>query len=123
MTSDWFDSILALQLSTGALAWGYRTIEGDVSTGACTGICGPDWDFGSSPSLITTSTSGQLVGVGQKSGYYWALNPSTGKLVWRTPTSSPEVLVVIRFGEEPKSQSGPQMPVHAPVETSASRVR
>ena len=84
VTSDWFDSILALQLSTGALAWGYRTLEGDVSTGACVNICGPDWDFGSSPNLITTTSSGQLVGVGQKSGYYWALNPSTGKLVWRT---------------------------------------
>jgi polyvinyl alcohol dehydrogenase (cytochrome) len=87
--SDRFDSILALKLSTGALAWSYRTLEADVNSGACKTICGPDYDFGSSPNLITTTnpatrTTEHLVGVGQKSGYYWALNPSTGKLVWRT---------------------------------------
>jgi polyvinyl alcohol dehydrogenase (cytochrome) len=87
--SDRIDSILALKLSTGAVAWGYRTEEADVSTGACPTICGPDYDFGSSPNLITTTNPNtgateQLVGVGQKSGYYWALNASTGKLMWRT---------------------------------------
>ena len=89
VASDHFDSILALKLSTGAIAWSYRTEEADVSTGACTTLCGPDYDFGSSPNLITTTNpatdaSEQLVGAGQKSGFYWALNPSTGKLVWRT---------------------------------------
>jgi polyvinyl alcohol dehydrogenase (cytochrome) len=87
--SDRFDSILALKLSTGALAWSYRTLEADVNSGACKTVCGPDYDFGSSPNLITTTNPAtrateHLVGVGQKSGYYWALNPSTGKLVWRT---------------------------------------
>jgi polyvinyl alcohol dehydrogenase (cytochrome) len=86
---DHFDSILGLSLTTGAIDWSYRTEEGDVSTnGACKNICGPDYDFGSSPNLITTTpgtgVTEQLVGVGQKSGYYWALNPSSGKLVWKT---------------------------------------
>ena len=50
---------------------------------------GPDDDFASSPNLITTTnpvtgTSEQLIGAGQKSGFYWALDPATGKLVWRT---------------------------------------
>ena len=80
VTKDYFDSILALKLSTGAVAWGFRTIEADVSTGACTGICGPDYDFGSSPNLITTTnpatgTTEQLVGVGQKSGYLLGARP------------------------------------------------
>jgi polyvinyl alcohol dehydrogenase (cytochrome) len=88
-TSDHFDSILGLSLSTGAIDWGYRTEEGDTSTGACTTICGPDYDFGSMPNLITTANPAthqteHLVGAGQKSGYYWALDPSTGKLAWKT---------------------------------------
>jgi polyvinyl alcohol dehydrogenase (cytochrome) len=88
ITKDYFDAILGLNLSTGAVAWGYRTVEADTSTGACTTICGPDYDFGSMPNLITTTDQAthateQLVGAGQKSGIYWALNPSTGKLVWK----------------------------------------
>jgi polyvinyl alcohol dehydrogenase (cytochrome) len=86
---DYFDSILALQLSTGTVAWDYRTVTADAYSGTCTTLCGPDDDFASSPNLITTTnpatgTLEQLVGAGQKSGYYWALDPATGTLVWRT---------------------------------------
>lgn len=87
--SDHYDSILGLSLATGAINWSYRTEEGDTSSGACMTICGPDYDFGSMPNLITTTNPAthkteHLVGAGQKSGNYWALNPSTGKLVWKT---------------------------------------
>jgi polyvinyl alcohol dehydrogenase (cytochrome) len=89
VASDHFDSVLGLSLSTGAIDWSYRTEEGDTHTGACPAICGPDWDFGSMPNLITTTDPAtgkteHLVGAGQKSGYYWAFSPSTGKLVWKT---------------------------------------
>jgi polyvinyl alcohol dehydrogenase (cytochrome) len=89
VTKDYFDSVLGLSLNTGAVDWSYRTEEADVSTGACKTICGPDYDFGSMPNLITTTNPAthapeQLVGAGQKSGIYWALRPSTGKLVWKT---------------------------------------
>ena len=89
VASDYFDSILALQLSTGAVAWDYHTVAADAYSGTCTTLCGPDDDFASSPNLITTTnpvtgTSEQLIGAGQKSGYYWALDPATGQLVWRT---------------------------------------
>jgi polyvinyl alcohol dehydrogenase (cytochrome) len=86
---DYFDSILALQLSTGAVAWDYHTVTADAYNGSCKTLCGPDNDFASSPNLITTTNPvtgkpEQLIGAGQKSGYYWALRPATGKLVWRT---------------------------------------
>ena len=76
-------------LSTGAVAWVYRTIDTDVSVNGCTTACGPDYDFGSSPNLFTvtdpaTHATEQLLGAGQKSGIYWALNPATGKRVWST---------------------------------------
>jgi polyvinyl alcohol dehydrogenase (cytochrome) len=45
------------------------------------------WCAGSGPNLYTATVNGQatdLLGVGQKSGIYWALNPATGAVVWKT---------------------------------------
>jgi polyvinyl alcohol dehydrogenase (cytochrome) len=85
------DSILALRLTDGAVEWATRTIDADVFSGACVGTpeCGPDFDFGSGPNLFTTSDPAtgkrrQLVGIGQKSGIYWALDPDNGHVVWST---------------------------------------
>jgi polyvinyl alcohol dehydrogenase (cytochrome) len=87
--SDYFDAILALNLSTGAVAWSHPTVGADAFTDACITLCGPDDDFASSPNLFTTTnpvtgTSEQLLGAGQKSDFYWVLDPLTGALVWRT---------------------------------------
>jgi polyvinyl alcohol dehydrogenase (cytochrome) len=92
-TDAYFDSILALRLSDGAIAWADHTVSSDVFTGACfapgAAACGPDWDFGSAPNLFATTNPAtgqpeQLLGIGQKSGIYWALNPANGTLVWET---------------------------------------
>lgn len=88
--NDHVDSILALNLKTGAVVWAFRTLASDTWTAACTRrICGPDFDFGSAPNLYTTTNPStgkreQLLGIGQKSGVYWALAPATGKVVWHT---------------------------------------
>ena len=55
----------------------------------CPNPSGPDYDFGQAPALFTVKPGGQdkpidLVGAGQKSGQYWALNPDTGAVVWVT---------------------------------------
>jgi polyvinyl alcohol dehydrogenase (cytochrome) len=89
---DYVDSILALNLRTGAVAWADRTLTSDVGTSACTqrGVtCGPDYDFGSMPNLFTTwnprtGQRKQLLGIGQKSGVYMAVNPANGNVVWQT---------------------------------------
>ena len=92
---DHFDSVLALDLKTGAIRWSYRAIPYDTWTGACIfgGVCpnpaGPDYDFGQAPALFTAKDGGKgkprdLVGAGQKSGQYWALDPDTGAVVWVT---------------------------------------
>jgi polyvinyl alcohol dehydrogenase (cytochrome) len=88
IAGDHIDSMLGLNLGTGAIEWSYRTETAD-SVVDCTTVCGPDYDFGEMPNLITTTVPGthtteQLVGDGQKSGIYWALSPTTGKLVWKT---------------------------------------
>lgn len=83
------DSIMALDMATGAIRWATPTIADDVYTAKCDSAtqagCGSDFDFASGPNLIRLPSGRMLVGVGQKSGVYWALDPHTGKVVWHTP--------------------------------------
>ncbi len=91
---DFFDSILALDLRTGAVKWVTSAIPFDAWTVDCIpGLgdgsnCpepqGPDYDFAQAPALFKTTSGRELVGAGQKSGQYWALDPSTGQVVWIT---------------------------------------
>jgi polyvinyl alcohol dehydrogenase (cytochrome) len=94
---DHVDSVLALDLETGAIRWATRAIPYDAWTGscifgdgsACPDPAGPDYDFGQAPALFTAKDGGKgkprdLVGAGQKSGQYWALDPDTGAVVWVT---------------------------------------
>jgi polyvinyl alcohol dehydrogenase (cytochrome) len=84
---DYVDSIMALKLSDGAVAWADPTVNGDLWT--LLQPTGPDFDFGAGPNLFTTVSPvtgrpEQLLGAGQKSGVYWAVDPATGKVVWQT---------------------------------------
>jgi len=85
----WYDSILALDPDTGAIKWGFRAEEADIFTGACLvmlgGYCGggEDYDFGNG-ALEWHAGGHDFVGAGQKAGMFWALNPDTGKVVWKT---------------------------------------
>src|SRR5262249_4024643 len=95
---DHFDSVLAVNLDTGKINWRYRSWNGDtwdVATWFFAGLpqfgsanyppnLGPDWDYGSGPMLISTS-KGDILGAGAKSGIFYALNPTTGKELWETP--------------------------------------
>ena len=81
---DHFDSALALDLRTGAIRWSRHTLTADAKSRNCGTECGPDFDFGSGPNLIRLPSGRLLVGLGQKSGVYWALNPHTGAVVWHT---------------------------------------
>ena len=48
---------------------------------------GPDYDFGSGANLFPARIHGawrDVVGAGQKSGVYWALDPDTGNVLWNT---------------------------------------
>ncbi len=96
--SNHFDSIMALDLVSGAIRWSTRAIPFDAWTTSCFPFigdgsncpepAGPDYDFGQAPALFTVKgTRGRprdLVGAGQKSGQYWALDPGTGAVVWVT---------------------------------------
>jgi polyvinyl alcohol dehydrogenase (cytochrome) len=91
-SNDYFDSVVALDLATGKVKWATHTMYYDVINNACdrnnpagVGNCpspeGPDYDFGGSgPNMLGSD----LLGIGQKSGIYWSLNPDTGTVVWQT---------------------------------------
>ncbi len=89
---DHLESILSLDLKTGAIKWAQRMTLGDVFTiydyfayGPLGG--GPDYDFGSGANLFPARIHGawrDVVGAGQKSGVYWALDPDTGNVLWNT---------------------------------------
>jgi polyvinyl alcohol dehydrogenase (cytochrome) len=93
---DHIDSIMALDLFTGALKWSRRMVTADTYLNACIQPThdlpcptprGPDYDFGAGANLYTTVINGQLtdvVGAGQKAGIYWALDPDTGATLWAT---------------------------------------
>jgi polyvinyl alcohol dehydrogenase (cytochrome) len=93
---DYVDSVVALDMNTGAVKWGHR-LEGDdtytlncstsMPAQPCPSPPGPDYDFGAAPNLLTIGSGAQahhLVGAGQKSGVYWALEPGNGKIAWAT---------------------------------------
>jgi polyvinyl alcohol dehydrogenase (cytochrome) len=95
---DYFDSIMALDMKTGAVRWVTEAIDYDAWTVDCIpffgdgDLCpdpaGPDFDFGQAPALYKTKDGKgktiELVGAGQKSGQYWALDPDTGAVKWVT---------------------------------------
>jgi polyvinyl alcohol dehydrogenase (cytochrome) len=75
------DSLLAIRISKGKLAWWSQFTTPDVfGVGDYTG---KDADVGASPNLWSCHGR-DLVGVGQKSGVYHALDAKTGKNVWNT---------------------------------------
>ena len=89
---DFIDSVVALDLDTGGIKWGHRLHAFDVWTVVCLFVpcpvtTSPDYDFGSGANLFTVDAGRHkrdLVGAGQKSGMYWALDPDTGNIVWST---------------------------------------
>jgi polyvinyl alcohol dehydrogenase (cytochrome) len=97
---DHFDSVLSLDMRTGQVKWATRALPYDAWTVDCLPIigdgdncpepAGPDYDFGQAPALFKAQDargrSRELVGAGQKSGTYWALDPATGAVVWKTET-------------------------------------
>jgi polyvinyl alcohol dehydrogenase (cytochrome) len=85
------ESIVALDLGTGAVQWASRMTMGDLWTYGMAVFndpqIGPDWDFGAGANLFTARIDGRardLVGAGQKSGIYWAVDADNGSLVWKT---------------------------------------
>jgi polyvinyl alcohol dehydrogenase (cytochrome) len=105
---DFFDTALALDLKSGQIKWSKKLQGIDTFTGTCGfGSARPtpgnpncpvpdsqDFDFGGAgPNLVAN-----LVGFGQKSGIYWALDPDNGNVVWSTLVGPGSSLGGIEWG-------------------------
>lgn len=115
--SDHTDSVVALDLASGNFKWTVRAQDYDAwnvncvkSTPAgavpgpnCPVPTGMDFDFGGSgPNLFSVQDDhGQrrdVLGVGEKSGVYWALDPEDGSLIWHTQVGPGSTLGGIEWG-------------------------
>jgi polyvinyl alcohol dehydrogenase (cytochrome) len=102
---DHTESIVSLDLDTGAVKWSQRMTEGDDFVIADLFLTppggGPDWDFGSGANLYRTQIGGKpqdVVGAGQKSGIYWAVDADSGSVLWKTPVGPGGHLGGIHWG-------------------------
>ncbi len=95
----YFKSLVAFDLQTGNVRWSYRVQGHDPWVRACGSLpasvtwCAPEsdlvsWDFGGSGPNVFEARIGKknrdVVGVGEKSGVYLALDARTGAFLWNT---------------------------------------
>jgi len=95
---NYVDSVVALDLTAGTVVWAKKVFGYDTYMNACfylqlpNRLCenpaGPDYDFPQEPMLVPSPT-GDLVVVGQKTGFVWAFQPDTGNITWSTFISPP----------------------------------
>lgn len=100
------DSVLALRLGTGTIAWSQQLTANDRWNAACLGDkvncpidSGPDHDFGAPAILTKTTTGRELIVAAQKSGTLYALDPAAaGKIIWKTSVGKGGPLGGIQWG-------------------------
>jgi polyvinyl alcohol dehydrogenase (cytochrome) len=120
------DSILALRMSTGAIAWANQLRPKDnyivgcdtpqsAGTGNCPHALGPDVDFGTSPILRQLPNGARLLITGEKSGRVYALDPATGQERWHAQVGVGSSLGGIEWGAAADAER-----LYAPVSDAAA---
>lgn len=83
-TSPLSDSIVAIDYTTGEVAWSTQFTNPDVyNMPGANGAAGPDADVGSTPTQWSVGDR-DLVGAGDKAGMFHALDRDTGEVLWET---------------------------------------
>lgn len=77
------DSVLAIDIATGQIAWSRQFTAGDVYTVFMPEPQGVDADIGAGPNLFAIGDR-DVVGVGDKAGVYAVLDRDDGETVWAT---------------------------------------
>ncbi|MBV1881106.1 MAG: PQQ-binding-like beta-propeller repeat protein [Pseudomonadales bacterium] len=116
-TDNHFDSIVAMDLDTGAIKWSMSTVPFDTWTSACRldvgfGLLGgdsfhcpdpegPDADFAQPPMLYTIEVNGQpedRLAAGTKAGVFYSINPDNGEIIWQRQVGPGGVIGGMEFG-------------------------
>ncbi|MGD1954238.1 MAG: PQQ-binding-like beta-propeller repeat protein [Sphingomonadales bacterium] len=101
------DSVIALDMDTGAINWVYQATLNDTWNVSCESadksncpeVAGPDSDFGGAGAILAQDANGNdHVLAGQKSGFAYALDPDTGALRWKAKVGRGGVRAGIHFG-------------------------
>ncbi len=100
------DAVLALSLKTGRIVWSKQALANDAYNSSCRtkGVnCpathGPDFDFGSSPILVTAPNGKEMLVAGQKSGMVYGFDPDeSGKILWQTRVGSGGINGGVQWG-------------------------
>jgi polyvinyl alcohol dehydrogenase (cytochrome) len=103
-TTTGSDAIQAIDLNTGKLSWNFQATTNDAWNLACPvivncpGNANMDFDFGMAPMLVTGADGKERLVAGEKSGVVYALEPQTGKLLWKTRIGKGGMLGGIHWG-------------------------
>jgi polyvinyl alcohol dehydrogenase (cytochrome) len=105
-TTEYSDSILALDLKTGRVRWHFQATQNDAWNVACAipgdPLCpadnGPDHDFGAATILARSRAGHSFVVAGQKSGWVYALDPRNGRLAWKSKVGRGGIMAGVYFG-------------------------
>ncbi len=104
------DSIIAIDLKTGKPRWTFQATKNDLWNGACRapypggqhpncpGTTGVDYDFGAGLIRVMDAKGRDLLIAGQKSGWVYALDPDSGKTLWKTRLGSGGLLGGVHWG-------------------------
>jgi polyvinyl alcohol dehydrogenase (cytochrome) len=103
---DGSDSVIALDLVTGAVKWRTQVTADDNYMSGCESApmpncpkpLGHDFDFGASPILLTLPSGADILLAGQKSGIVYGLDPATGRVLWKTRLGEGGPLGGVMFG-------------------------
>jgi polyvinyl alcohol dehydrogenase (cytochrome) len=104
------DAIIAIGLDDGKERWSYQATGRDIYLSGCGPTPKPtqlncvsdtvyrDVDFGASMILGHTKPSQDALFAGQKSGTVWAMEPATGKVLWRQALGTGSPLGGVHWG-------------------------
>lgn len=132
------DALIAIRLADGKQAWSHQATPDDIFNVGCGPDPGPgkfncvkrpetvyrDVDFGASLILGHLKSGRDVLFAGQKSGSVWALDPDTGKVLWRRDIGTGEPNGGIHWGIAftgdtvivPVAQIGRQLPGGEPID-------